>query len=257
MNIFMNKGLADGYRSASQRIRLITEGWVAENLYCIRCGNPRLEHFPNNQPVADFYCPHCHSEFELKSHKENFGRIIADGSYETMLKRLHSNENPDLLALEYQKTNYRVNNLWAVPKYFFTPDIIEKRKPLSERAQRAGWTGCNIVWSDIPNAGRIALVREGHIVDARTIRKQIVNAERLNKSNMGLRGWLMDVLRCVDKLNQEEFTLADMYSFTTVLQEKYAANHNIQAKIRQQLQFLRDQGYIQFLGNGRYRKIPM
>ncbi len=71
---------------------------------------------------------------------------------------------------------------------------------------------------------------------------------------MGLRGWLMDVLRCVDKLPLEKFTLADMYGFTAVLQKKYMDNHNVQAKIRQQLQFLRDQGYIEFLGNGHYRK---
>lgn len=58
-----------------------------------------------------------------------------------------------------------MSNLWAVPKYFFTPDIIEKRKPLSEHAQRAGWVGCNIVWSDIPKAGKIALVRDGRPVD--------------------------------------------------------------------------------------------
>lgn len=76
---------------------------MAENLYCVRCGNSHVEHFPNNQPVADFGCLTCHNEFELKSHKGKFGRIITDGSYETMLERLNSNDNPDLLALEYQK----------------------------------------------------------------------------------------------------------------------------------------------------------
>jgi type II restriction enzyme len=30
-------------------------------------------------------------------------------------------------------------------------------------------------------------------------------------------------------------------------------NRNIEAKIRQQLQMLRDHGLIEFLGNGRYR----
>ncbi|MDE6698369.1 MAG: hypothetical protein K2J91_02695 [Lachnospiraceae bacterium] len=31
--------------------------------------------------------------------------------------------------------------------------------------------------------------------------------------------------------------------------------HNIEAKIRQQLQFLRDTGFIEFLCRGQYRKI--
>ena len=65
MNLFMNEGLAEGYRSASQKIRLITEGWIAENLYCVRCGNPHLEHFLNNKPVADFYCPLARLVIEL------------------------------------------------------------------------------------------------------------------------------------------------------------------------------------------------
>jgi type II restriction enzyme len=33
-----------------------------------------------------------------------------------------------------------VNNFFVIPKYFFIPEIIEKRKPLSETAKRAGWT---------------------------------------------------------------------------------------------------------------------
>ena len=32
-------------------------------------------------------------------------------------------------------------------------------------------------------------------------------------------------------------------------------NHNVEAKIRQQLQILRDLGFIEFLGKGQYRKI--
>ena len=53
----------------------------------------------------------------------------------------------------------------------------------------------------------------------------------------------------------EEFQLSDVYSFEEVLSIKHPKNNNIQAKIRQQLQFLRDKGYIEFLGHGRYRKI--
>ena len=42
---------------------------------------------------------------------------------------------------------YRDNavvNFFTIPKFFFTPFIIEKRKQLSKKARRAGWTGCNI-----------------------------------------------------------------------------------------------------------------
>jgi len=37
------------------------------------------------------------------------------------------------------------------------------------------------------------------------------------------------------------------------LQAKHPENHNVKAKIRQQLQYLRDKGVIEFLGRGHYR----
>ena len=37
------------------------------------------------------------------------------------------------------------------------------------------------------------------------------------------------------------------------LQAKHPENHNVKAKIRQQLQFLQDRGVVRFLGRGRYR----
>ena len=39
------------------------------------------------------------------------------------------------------------------------------------------------------------------------------------------------------------------------LQAKHSENHNVKAKVRQQLQFLRDRGVVRFLGRGMYRKI--
>ena len=33
----------------------------------------------------------------------------------------------------------------------------------------------------------------------------------------------------------------------------YPANHNVRPKIRQQLQVLRDRGWLEFVGRGRYR----
>ena len=49
--------------------------------------------------------------------------------------------------------------------------------------------------------------------------------------------------------------MKDMYIFADELSAKHTDNHNIRAKIRQQLQFLRDKGFIKFLGGGTYRKI--
>jgi len=46
-----------------------------------------------------------------------------------------------------------------------------------------------------------------------------------------------------------------MYQFEAMLTIKHPNNHNIKAKIRQQLQLLRDKGFIDFLDRGIYKKI--
>ncbi|MEG1603603.1 MAG: hypothetical protein RR340_08305, partial [Cloacibacillus sp.] len=51
-----------------------------------------------------------------------------------------------------------------------------------------------------------------------------------------------------------EFTLAQIYDFEEKLSAIHPENNNIRAKIRQQLQILRDRGLIEFAGRGRYRK---
>lgn len=68
-------------------------------------------------------------------------------------------------------------------------------------------------------------------------------------------GWLFDVLNCINSIPTSEFYLADVYRFTQELQRKHMDNHHVEAKIRQQLQFLRDKGFIEFLDRGHYRKI--
>lgn len=72
---------------------------------------------------------------------------------------------------------------------------------------------------------------------------------------ISLRFWLIDIMRCADKIACDIFSLADMYAFADELREKHPSNRNIKAKIRQQLQYLRDKGFAEFLGGGRYRKI--
>ena len=55
-------------------------------------------------------------------------------------------------------------------------------------------------------------------------------------------------LSAADILNQ-------IYSFENELKIKHPENNFIKDKLRQQLQYLRDKGFIEFLGNGHYRKI--
>jgi type II restriction enzyme len=69
---------------------------------------------------------------------------------------------------------------------------------------------------------------------------------------MKSRGWLMDVMAIVEKLGQE-FTLGQVYTFEENLERKHPDNRHIKDKIRQQLQALRDRGYLEFVERGSYR----
>lgn len=53
-----------------------------------------------------------------------------------MIQRLKSDSNPNFFFLNYAKT-YEILNFFVIPKHFFVPEIIEKRKPLSPDARRA------------------------------------------------------------------------------------------------------------------------
>ena len=65
----------------------------------------------------------------------------------------------------------------------------------------------------------------------------------------------MDVLNCINAINSKKFSLGEIYLFENELQKKHPDNHNVKPKIRQQLQFLRDKGFIKFLGNGIYMNL--
>jgi type II restriction enzyme len=240
------------YDSGAQKARVLTETWAALNAFCPNCSNNRLTKLPNNSPVADFVCTDCSEQYELKSQKNAFGPRIADGAYTTMIQRLSSDTAPNLLLLRYTLTA-GVQDLMIIPKHFFAPSIIEKRKPLAPTARRAGWVGCNILLSRVPDDGKIFIVRNQLLQDRATIASQWKRNLFLREASTATRSWLLDVWACVLKIGQREFSLEQMYGFESYLKANWPENENVRPKIRQQLQFLRDRGKIEFLGHGLYR----
>ena len=255
MNLKLNDKLISEYHSGSQKARVLTESWVGEHLFCPRCGNEYLRHFQNNRPVADFICPACNNQYELKSKQGKLGAKIADGAYDTFIKRITSNENPDFLFMSYSIEKMHVTDLIMIPKFFFVPDIIEKRAPLSKTAHRAGWIGCNILIDQIPPQGKIGIISNGKEVNRESVIERVALSQRLGTDNLHARGWLMDILKCVNAIPTDVFSLSDMYQFEAYLFDRHQGNNNVRPKIRQQLQLLRDKGVIEFLGMGTYRKI--
>lgn len=254
MNLSFDPSRASSYKNKSQKIRVLTEDWVLNNIYCPRCGYPKMQHFPNNQAVADYFCPNCQNEYELKSKNGSIGKKIIDGAYDTFIERITSNNNPDFFILSYNAEKMCVKDLWVIPKHFFIPEIIERRKPLADTAKRAGWIGCNILFDQIPVQGQIEMIKNSIPISKGTVIKNMLRASSLQIQNLEARGWLLDVLSCVNSIQKNHFMLEDVYKFEDQLAKRHPLNHNIKPKIRQQLQVLRDKEFITFLGNGHYRK---
>jgi len=76
------------------------------------------------------------------------------------------------------------------------------------------------------------------------------------QGSLATRTWLVDTLRCIERL-PNEFSLRDVYGFEAELRERHPENHHVRDKLRQQLQRLRDAGFIAFLGRGRYRRAKL
>ncbi len=254
MKLYFDPKIADKYNSPSQKIRVLTEDWVGRQVYCPNCGNLEIGKYKNNKPVADFFCSNCKEDYELKSKKDSFGNKIVDGAYRTMVEQLLSANNPNLFLLNYDLRDYSVLNFLVIPKHFFVPDIIEKRKPLSKMARRAGWVGCNILLQDIPQPGKIWLVKNRQNIPKENVMTNWQRTLFLREAKeVGAKGWLLDVMNCVEKLGAKEFSLKEIYTFEEHLSKKHPENKHIKDKIRQQLQFLRNKGYLEFLEKGFYR----
>lgn len=241
------------YTSGSQSARAWTEAWVKAWAYCPHCGNAKMSQFPNNMPVADFLCASCNEEFELKSQKGKFGDKVIDGAYKTKCERLAAGNNPNLLLMNYDRKSLAVVNLFIIPKHFFVRDIIEERKPLAKTARRAGWIGSKILLGKVPEAGKIHIVQGGVIRPKEAVLQEWQKTLFLRNESLEARGWLLDVLKCVESIGKPEFTLDEVYTFERHLGDLYPGNQNVRPKIRQQLQFLRNQGFVEFVSRGSYR----
>jgi type II restriction enzyme len=242
------------YEAQPHNARVWSEGWVRRELYCLNCGAEQLEKLPNNTPVGDFVCRSCSEQYELKSKSGGLAKSVPDGAYRTMLERLSSQENPSLILLGYDRDRKLVSNLAVIPKHFFVPSLIQQRKPLAQTARRAGWIGCNILVDRVPEAGRVIVVKDGLPLPREQVLKNWRRTCFLREEGAAARGWLVEVLKCVEEIGRDEFEIADVYAFEPRMRLLYPGNSHVREKMRQQLQVLRDAGFIEFLERGRYRR---
>src|SRR6202035_5837541 len=133
-----------------------------------------------------------------------------------------------------------VENVFLIPHFAFSRSMVEKRKPLSSTARRAGWVGCNLLLDRISPDVRIDYVRSGGPVNPKIIRQRYSSLRPLESLGVKKRGWTLDVLNGIRSLGKKEFSLANSYTLERALQKLHPDNRHIRDKIRQQLQELRD-----------------
>jgi len=252
INLYVEE-LARNYKSKSQIARVLTENWFLREAYCPNCLNFPVNKEKDNSKVVDFSCPKCRRFFQLKAQGKKLGSKLTDGAYQPMMKKIEDETVPDFFFMEYPIDEWVVKNLLLVPSFFMNPSIIEKRKPLSVNAKRAGWIGCNILLSKLPEEGRINVVKNEKEVERSEVKRTYQKLIFLEAKKPIQRGWLADVLRCVQDLDKDIFNLIEIYAFEKELKEAHPDNWHIKDKIRQQLQVLRDQGILAFEGKGKYR----
>ncbi len=66
MDLRFDTSLIKNYKSASQIARVLTEDWLARNMYCPVCGEMSIKKAEPNAPVKDYICDNCKSQYELK-----------------------------------------------------------------------------------------------------------------------------------------------------------------------------------------------
>jgi len=255
MDLDLDRSVATGYKSGSQIARVLTEDWVSRELPCIACGAGSLDHASANSPALDFECNDCSSGFELKSKKTAFGPRLVDGEDGTLLSRLSSDSAPNFLLLRYDLRASRVEDLYAIHRGLLTPLAIKRRPPLPPTARRAGWVGSVIDLGSLPQGAMVPIIQKGVARSFEAARRDWRDYRGITDLEPEKRGWVSDVLSCVQRLPAGVFSLRDVYRSELDLQRTHPENRHVRPKIRQQLQRLIVLGYVQRLSPGLYRRL--
>jgi len=247
--------IESGYKSASQLARVSTEMWTLTNMYCTSC-RAGLSSYPTGTPLYDFHSLECNEKFQLKASRRPFGKMVLDSEYHTALNGVMKDAYPSTILLRYDPLRWTVADLELVHRACITTSSLIRRKPLGGTARRAGWEGCMISLTSIPALGRISVVRNGVVSPKDVVLEQWQRSNRLLETEPKTRGWVADVLGCVERL-YSTFTLENVYSFERELAHKHPKNHFVRPKIRQHLQILRDLGLVDFVSPGVYHRLAL
>ena len=183
-----------------------------------------------------------------------------------MMRAIRNDSAPSYYFMHYDVATWTIRNLLLIPHFAFPPSAIIKRPPLAATARRAGWVGCNFALNRIPADARIPIVTTIKpspnaggtecimVTSPEHVREKFRQVKKLK--DVPQRGWVLDVLNIVRRitdgaqrtarptLDGPTFTNAEVYAFERELEKLHPGNRHIRDKIRQQLQVLRDTGFL-------------
>jgi type II restriction enzyme len=251
MELTCDLSVALNYKSPPQRARVISESWFSQNIYCLACESDGVTRTAPNTRATDFICNSCGHRYELKTFTRRPPRSLVDGAYSALIARINASAAPTLCLLG-RNESWQIQSLTAIHSSFLTSWVIERRPPLSQSARRAGWVGCNIRLDRIPPDGEIAIISDGICHPKPDVRSRFRRFLPLKNLPADQRGWTTLTLAIIRTVGKYSFELSDLYAREHQFAEVYPGNRNVRAKIRQQLQVLRDLGVLGFEGSGRY-----
>ncbi len=122
-----------------------------------------------------------------------------------------------------------------------------------------------MLYSDLAGQYRLSDINSIESI-IRTIKSSTYSVEEIEGENTliiedvdalldDMSSWKKDVFLVLNEINNTDFTLNEVYAYKDIVAAKHPNNHNVNDKIRQILQNLRDMGLIKFVSPGHYKKL--
>jgi len=147
----------NNWKNKSRIVGEACEEYIKNNLKCLRCNSYNFKKYKTNEKSKDLFCSECDQKYQIKAKclsQKQINKIISKNSFKTIGGEYsttinHIDENIDYLIVLYEKQSYKIKNILYVKSEFLNEECIIPRKPLSLKAKRAGWQGCNILFNNL------------------------------------------------------------------------------------------------------------
>ena len=171
------------------------------------------------------YCAACGEDFELKSKRGPMGPKVADGSPGDQAQATGVGHEPQPGAAELRPRPLRGDRLVLRAEALF--HRADHRGTAAARGGAAGGWIADILLREVPASGKVWFVHGGEALGKEAVLEQWRSTLFLREAGVAARGWLIEVMRCVEAIGCPAFTLDDVYAFEDRLSRLYPGNNNV------------------------------